>query len=219
MSWNEPLSRLSWLAAKRPVSLALAAACVFVDRAIPWHGMGFASRAVIDEPCHAATAVVVLGAITRFRGTPPNPTFIVSMLACSVLIDVDHLPQEFGSSVMTAGTPRPYTHALWLLAMLIAAAVAARHWSRNTVLTPLVTGAAWGVGAHFLRDVATAPMSLWWPVSDAAVQVPYWWYVLAFAFIIAIPPRRSWMSDPPGPPDERQESATPASAEAGTGLP
>lgn len=169
------------------MSFGLAAVCVFADRAIAWHGLGFTPRAVIDEPCHMATALVVLGALTRLRGRAPHPTFIAAMLACSVLIDLDHLPLEFGSTVLTVGTARPYTHALWVLALLIAAAAAARRWSSKPTRAYLLAGAAWGVGAHFLRDVATAPMSLWWPVSDVAVQVPYWWYVLALALIVVLP--------------------------------
>jgi hypothetical protein len=206
---------VAWLAAKRPVSLALAAACVFVDRAIPWQGMSFMVRTVIAGPCHVANAFVLLGAITRFRGAPPNPKFIASMVACALVIDLDHLPLEFGSSALTVGTPRPYTHALWVLALLIAAAVATRHWSSKPTPGYLLAGAAWGVGAHSLRDVATAPMSLWWPLSDAAVQVPYWWYVLALALMIVMPPLRSGVSDAP---DEQQRSGSAASAEARTGL-
>lgn len=190
MAWKQSLSRLAELAelaARRRVSLGLAAACVLVDLAIPWHGLGFTLRAVIDEPCHMATALVILGALTRFRGRTPHPAFIAAMLACSVLIDLDHLPLEFGSTVLTAGTARPYTHALWVLALLVAAAVAARHWSAKPAPAYLLAGAACGVGAHFLRDVATAPMSLWWPVSSVAVQVPYWWYVLALGLIAVLP--------------------------------
>ena len=40
------------------------------------------------------------------------------------------------------------------------------------------------------RDIASAPMSFWWPVTDRAVEVPYWWYVVALAVIIAIGPVR-----------------------------
>ncbi len=32
----------------------------------------------------------------------------------------------------------------------------------------------------------TGRTSLWWPLSDAAVQVPYWWYALAI--LAAMPP-------------------------------
>lgn len=191
---------LSWLAklvAQRAVSVALVVAIVTMDLAIAWHDFGFVTRALIDEPCHLATALVILGAITRVRGMPPKPEFGWTMLACSVLIDLDHLPEEFGSSILTAGTPRPYTHALWVVVVLIAGTVAARRWSQR-VHTPgaastalILGGAAWGVSAHLLRDVATAPISLWWPLTKAALDIPYWCYVLALVVIIAIPPIRS----------------------------
>jgi inner membrane protein len=191
---------LSWLAklvAQRTVSLALVIAIVTTDLTTAWHGFGFVTRALVDEPCHLATALVVLGAITRVRGTPPKPAFGWTILACSVLIDIDHLPEEFGSSILTAGTPRPYTHALWVVLVLITGTIVARRRSQRA-MTPgaattalILDGAAWGVCAHFLRDVATAPISLWWPVNKAAVEIPYWCYVLALLVIIAIPPARS----------------------------
>jgi inner membrane protein len=200
---------LSWLAklvAQRAVSFALVIGIVITDVTIAWHGFGFVTKALVDEPCHLATALVVLGAITRVRGTPPKPAFGWTMLACSVLIDIDHLPQEFGSSILTAGTPRPYTHALWVVLVLIAGTVVACRWAQRA-MTPgaatavlILDGAAWGVSAHFLRDVATAPMSLWWPVTKAAMEIPYWCYVLALLVIIAIPPARS-----PGKGDQGQQ--------------
>lgn len=196
---------LARLAAKRGVSLALIAAIVIVDLAIPWAGSGyvprwqglsFVPRAFVDEPCAVATALIVLGAITRFRGAPPDPKFGWSLLAWAVLIDIDHLPEEFGTSVLTAGTPRPYLHALWVLVLLVLAILVARyrsHYSRTLAVvaaTQILAGTAWGIAAHFLRDVATAPMSLWWPITKAAVQQPYWWYVLELLIIVAMPVRR-----------------------------
>jgi hypothetical protein len=140
------------------------------------------------------------------------------MLAFSVLIDADHLPLEFGSSVLTAGTPRPYFHALWIIVALIVAMVVTRYWSQRAK-TPapsttvyILAGAAWGVSTHFLRDVATAPISLWWPVTKAAVEVPYWWYVLALLVIIAIPPTRSRMSA------DEERSATTLTIDKGTSI-
>ena len=159
-----------------------------------WHGMNFAMRGLLDWPAHLATALIILGALTRLRGTLPDQRFGWVMLACSVLIDVDHLPEEFGSDALTNGTPRSYTHALWVVVILTLAWATARFLvirsgrSRPATVELSLAGAAWGVAAHFVRDVATAPMSFWWPVTDAAVEAPYWWYVLALAAVIAIGP-------------------------------
>ena len=196
------LGWLARLAAKRGFSLALIAAIVIVDIAIPWagwsymprwQGLSFTPRALVDEPCAVATALIILGAITRFRGAPPDPKFGWSLLAWSVLIDIDHLPEEFGTSVLTEGTPRPYLHALWVVAFLTLAALVGRYWSRRALTsatvatTQIIAGTAWGIAAHFLRDAATAPISLWWPVTKAAAQQPYWWYVLELLAIVALP--------------------------------
>ena len=107
---------LRWLAkfvSKRRVSLALIAALLVVDLVIPWsgtdlmprwQGLSFVPQAFVDEPCAVATALIVLGAITRFCGAPPDPKLGWSLIAWSVLIDVDHLPQEFGTAAFTEGT-------------------------------------------------------------------------------------------------------------------
>lgn len=181
------------LCAKRPVSAALALYAVGTDGLVSWHGMGFLGRGIVDEPAHLATALVVLGTIVRLRrGSVPGPWFCWPMLASSVLIDVDHIPAEFGIWTFTDGTPRPYTHALWTVLLLALAAAATRPWSRRhgagwRAGVPLVLGgAATGVAAHFLRDIATAPMALWWPLTSASVQVSYWWYVLALLLLVGI---------------------------------
>jgi hypothetical protein len=196
---------LARLASKRGVSLALIAAILIVDLVIPWaglsylprwQGLSFVPRALVDEPCAVATALIVLGAITRFRGSPPEPKFGWTMLACSVLIDLDHLPAEFGTNSLTNGTPRPYPHALWTVIVLTLAWSIARYVAvrkgrpRPAIAELILAGATWGVAAHFLRDIATAPMSFWWPLTDMAVQVPYWWYVTALLVIIALGPVR-----------------------------
>jgi len=196
-----------WLAshaARGWVSLVLIAGILSVDLALPWQGWSFTVRALLDEPCHQATGLICLGAITRYRGRPPDPRFGWAMLVCSNATDLDHLPLEFGSSVLTAGTPRPYTHALWVVVVLGLAALAARAWSRRartrrSATTMLVLfGAACGVSDHFLRDIASAQMSLWWPVTDAPVQVPYRWYVAAIVVIALLPASRQRGLDTPG---------------------
>ncbi len=194
---NDGLLRwIARLAAKRPVGALLAAYVFGTDWVTGWHDLSFTPRGMIDEPAHLATALVILGAITRFRRSPPEPEFGWTMLACSVLIDLDHLPAEFGITALTDGTPRPYTHALWTVIVLALAWALARYLTirmgrpRPATAELVLAGAAWGVAAHYLRDIATAPMSFWWPVTDAAVRVQYRWYAVALLVIIVLPPAR-----------------------------
>jgi hypothetical protein len=183
-------------AAKRWVGVLLALYAFATDWLTGWHGMNFAMRGALDWPAHLATALAILGALVRLRGSLPDQRFGWTMLACSVLIDLDHLPAEFGSYVLTDGTPRPYTHALWVVVVLTLAWATARVFvvrsgrPRPATVELILAGAAWGVAAHFVRDIATAPMSFWWPITKTAVEVPYWWYVVALGVIIAIGPVR-----------------------------
>jgi hypothetical protein len=159
-----------------------------------WHGMNFAMRGLLDWPAHLATALVIMGALIRVRRSPPDQRFGIAMLAASVLIDLDHLPAEFGSNVLTNGTPRPYTHALWVVIVLTLAWATTRFFAirsrrpRPVTVELILAGGAWGVAAHFVRDIATAPISFWWPVTHTSVQVPYYWYVVSLAVIIAFGP-------------------------------
>lgn len=184
------------VAAKRWVGVMLALYAVATDQLTGWHGMDFALRGLLDWPAHLATALAILGALTRVRRALPDQRFGWTMLACSVLIDVDHLPAEFGSYVLTDGTPRPYTHALWVVIVLTLAWATARFFvswhgrPRPATVELILAGAAWGVAAHFVRDIATAPMSFWWPITETAVSVPYWWYVAALAVFVALGPLR-----------------------------
>jgi inner membrane protein len=204
---NRPAPVTAWLvraSTSRGVSLGLVAAIALTDHFVQWHRMSFPARGLVDEPCHFATAMVVLGALCRWRGHPPSTAFVRAMLICSVAIDLDHLPLEFGSPVLTAGTPRPYTHALWVIVLAAAIALAAGHRARTAgrgarpaTVSAAAAGAAWGLAAHFLRDVATAPISLWWPVTDAAVEVPYAWYLVALLILAVLPMRRATASQRP----------------------
>lgn len=194
-------------ASKRWVGVLLACYAFATDWLTGWHSMSFAMRGLLDWPAHLATALVILGALIRVRRGLPDQRFGWAMLACSVLIDLDHLPAEFGSDAWTNGTPRPYTHALWTVIVLTLAWATARFFAirskrrRPAAVELTLAGAAWGVAAHFVRDIATAPMSFWWPVTKVAVEVPYWWYVTALAIMIAIGPVRQRATLTPGPGD------------------
>lgn len=186
--------RVGTVIAMRRAGILLALYAFATDWLTGWHDMNFVMRGLLDWPAHLATALVILGAMIRVRRGLPDQRFGWTMLACSVLIDVDHLPAELGFDGLTNGTPRPYTHALWVVIVLVLAWVTVRFFmvrcgqSRRLTVELVLSGAAWGIAAHFVRDIATAPMSFWWPVTNVAVEVPYWWYVVALAVIIAIGP-------------------------------
>ena len=181
-------------AAKRWVGALLALYAFATDWVIQSHDMTFLTLGLLDEAAHLATALVILGALVRIRRAVPDQRFGWAMLTWSVLIDVDHLPLQFGFSALTNGTPRPYTHALWtVIALAVAWAVvrflaarSGRPWPATVEL--VLAGTAWGLAAHFFRDLPTGPISFWWPISDMPIQVPYWWYVVALAVIIAVGP-------------------------------
>ena len=205
-----------WVAAitsTRWAGVLLALYAFATDWLTGWHGMNFAMRGLLDWPAHLATALVILGALIRVRGALPDRRFGWPMLACSVLIDIDHLPVEFGSQALTNGTPRPYTHALWVVIVLAISWATARFIvvrfgrTRPTTGELILAGAVWGVAAHFIRDIATAPMSFWWPITDTAVEVPYWWYVVLLVAIIAIRPvqRRDGFTKIAEPPLDNTE--------------
>ena len=75
----------------------------------------FALVGIVDWIGHLATGVVLI-ALLR----PPR-RMAAAILVFSVVIDVDHLPLELGSDILTAGTPRPYTHSLLTLLVVLAA--------------------------------------------------------------------------------------------------
>lgn len=183
-------------AAKRWVGTLLALYAFATDGLARWHTMNFGMRGLLDEPAHLATALVIFGALIRIRKTSPDQRFGWTMLACSVLIDLDHLPLQFGSEVLTKGTSRPYTHALWTVLALTLAWLTARFLLirfgrlRPATLELILSGAAWGLAVHYARDIATAPMSFWWPATNVAVEVPYWSYVVALAIAVIIGPVR-----------------------------
>ena len=182
--------------AKRWVGALLALYAFATDGLTGWHTMNFGMRGLLDEPAHLATALVIFGALIRIRKTSTDQRFGWTMLACSALIDLDHLPLQSGSEVLTKGTSRPYTHALWTVLALMLAWVTARflliRFNRLRPATPelILAGATWGLAAHFVRDIATAPLSFWWPATNLAVEVPYWSYVMALAIAVIIGPAR-----------------------------
>jgi inner membrane protein len=133
--------------------------------------------ALLDEPAHAATTWLVVTALA--------PEHTRAALIASTLLDADHVPSELGSEVLRGGAARPYGHTGLAIG---AAALVSR-------------GAALGIAAHLLRDLAHGPgASLAWPLRTEAQRIPttlYWGLVATAAARVALrrgaptPPRRA----------------------------
>jgi inner membrane protein len=170
-------------AIRSTASRATLAACVLaLDGVIRLVQPGYAVLGLLDEPAHLATTALFLSATVGRRW--PRRAWVAALLS-SVLIDLDHLPAAAGFDVLTDGTPRPYTHSITTVGCLLALALVTRPRPAAAVLL----GCAAGVGAHLVRDVATAPVALWWPLSDDGLRVSYGYYLLLMV-VAVLPVRR-----------------------------
>jgi inner membrane protein len=172
--------------AGRGLAVALLALVLVLD--LVWSLTGEPSSAtefgIVDEPAHLLTAALLLLVLAAAVRSPPPLSFALAALVASVAIDLDHIPAELGWEGLTRGTPRPYTHALWTVALFVLLGVAARG-----ALRPISLGVAFGVCAHLLRDLAFGGgVALLWPLSEQGMKLPYAVYagVLAAATMVAL---------------------------------
>ena len=165
-----PWLRSPWLPAAA-LALVVAADSVLQGRRLPLLVVG-----MLDEPAHAATALVLLAAFLPARAAP----LAGWALAGSVLIDVDHVPLHLWGVLGVADGGRPVTHSLLTAAALAAAAV-----PHSRLRTPLL-GLAVGVLLHFTRDIATGPgLPLLWPADARSFLLPYDAYLAPLAAVAA----------------------------------
>lgn len=150
---------------------------------------GTLAYGLVDEPAHLATCVISLLVLAAIMRKPPTERFLLAALFGSVLIDLDHLAGYLGSTALTGSLPRPYTHSLLFVAVLIAIAAAVRRPATRQVLL----GLAFGASAHLLRDLATGPgIAFFWPAVSAPIRIPYAAYAgLLVVALIAWSPARS----------------------------
>jgi inner membrane protein len=158
--------------------LGCAAVLFLADWAYQRAGDSFFPGGPLDETAHLLTALLLLQALPhRLRARIAVPALIGS-----VAIDLDHVPQYLGDNFLTVGTPRPFTHSLLTLLVLLSVALAAqRH--RNLFL-----GLALGVVLHFFRDLAEgngSGVALLWPFSDHAFSYPHSTYLVLMACVVA----------------------------------
>jgi hypothetical protein len=136
-----------------------------------------------DETAHLLTTLFVLWAI----GGPVFDRLLVPALVASVAIDLDHVPGELGYDWLTKGTPRPYTHSLLTIVVVLLIALC---WRGRRELW---LGVAVGLAIHFWRDMGEpgSGVALLWPASDASWSLSHLSYLLVMALAIAVGAQRS----------------------------
>jgi inner membrane protein len=130
-----------------------------------------------DEPAHLLTAWLILMALPE-RVTPPSVWPWV--LAASVGIDADHVPQYTWDPGFAVDGGRPPTHGLLTIVLLlvVGAARPCRTWA---------LGLAGGVALHLLRDAATGPgIPLLWPVVQDSFLVAYPLYLVVLILAASV---------------------------------
>ena len=157
-----------------PVTLPVAAA-VFIgaDAAYRTAGDSFIPGGPLDETAHLLTALIVLWAL----GPRICERFMIPALIASVAIDLDHVPQYLGDHFLTQGTPRPYTHSLLTIVVVLGLSLV---WRRRR---DVLLGVALGLVIHFWRDLSesNAGVSLLWPFSDHAFTLSHMSYLIVMA--------------------------------------
>lgn len=152
----------------------------------------------LDEVAHLLTTLLLLWAIGRV----PLRVMIAALVA-SVAIDLDHVPGRLGVDWLTAGTPRPYTHSLLTIVVVLGAAAI---WSRRRAI---LAGVALGLAAHIFRDVTAegGGVSLLWPWSDRGFSTTHWSFVTVMVVVVGVD---AWRCRRRSTPREVPDSGAPA---------
>ena len=161
-----------------PASLGLAAVGLLAaDWGSHVAGNSLVPGAPLDETAHLLTTLLVLWALSPRA----SDRFVVPALVASIAIDADHVPGELGASWLTAGTPRPYTHSLLTVVLVLAAALA---WRRRRVLA---LGITCGLALHLWRDMSETGngVALFWPFSYRSVRLSHAGYLAVMALVVA----------------------------------
>lgn len=178
---NPPLGILSDVSKLRlsPRRLVLAAVVfVLADWAETKAGASFIPGGPLDETAHFLTMLLVLWAL----GPRVFARFGLPALVTSVAIDTDHVPQYLGFEFLTRGTPRPYSHSLLTIALVLLLAAV---WPRRR---DVWLGVALGLTVHFWRDLSEpgSGVALLWPFSDHSFSLSQTSYLLIMAAVVAV---------------------------------
>ena len=176
----EPLLRPS------PKLVILVAAIFAVDQYLyQVLGSSIGFRGPFDETDHVLTTVLLVWAFFPRFGWRE----LIPALLASTLIDLDHIPGQLGYDWLTGGGPRPYTHSLATVAVLL---LLAWTWRRHRRIFLCL---ALGVCSHLWRDLAEpagSAVSLFWPVTDRGVHLDPAVYLGSIGICAAVAFWRAW---------------------------
>jgi hypothetical protein len=143
---------------------------------------------VVDEAAHLATGAIVLAALPA-----PECGFVGGLVAGSVLIDVDHVPELWGRAWLRPRGVRPLPHSLATPALAL--------WASAHRRSGFARGAAVGLAAHLLRDLATGKtrVALLWPLSRRPFSIRYRTYAGVLAALAGVAAARA-QTPPPRQP-------------------
>lgn len=141
-------------------------------------GNSFFPGAPLDETAHFLTTLLVFWALAGKRAE----RYLWPALVASVAIDLDHVPQYLGYRGLTAGTPRPYSHSLLTILVVL---VLAEIWRRRR---DMFVGVAIGLAVHFWRDTAEphSGVALLWPLSKHSFSTPHGLYLALMGGVIVV---------------------------------
>jgi membrane-bound metal-dependent hydrolase YbcI (DUF457 family) len=159
-----------WLRSTTLLVLGGGATILMIEVLFRWLIPPLLVAALLDETAHLATTLLFLSVLGLGSSRLP---FVVGAAVGTVLIDLDHLPQQLGWSAIAAEESRPYTHSLLMVGIVAALALVLRGDQRTASL-----GVAFGIAAHLVRDMATGGVLLFWPLTTSNITLPYVLYAL-----------------------------------------
>jgi inner membrane protein len=156
-------------------TFAAAAVIMLIDDAFFSSALGLRLTELLDEIAHAATMLVVLGALS---GRVPR-AFVAGSLLGAVMLDIDHLSILYHLHAWAPLHGRPYSHSLVAVVAVVLLTCLSRGWRTFGI------GVACGLLSHLFRDLATGVVPLLWPLTTVQFSIPHSLYEAAIIGVLA----------------------------------
>jgi len=158
----------------RPRNAGAAFAVIaLADVLLPYARSSRIASGILDEAAHLLTGVAALQAIGLADGPCAR-----GLIAGSIALDADHIPDALGHMLMRSGGARPYPHTLLTPAVVVLAGRRAGGIRERR----FAAGLASGLALHLVRDLASGQgVRLLWPLSRRDFRVAYPAYLALIA--------------------------------------